>query len=339
MSFGRLGSLGRGFGRLGSGRGATSATPVSGVLPANGGSYVWSGDTMTPLVDYKLPATGGSYAWTGQDATLTATSSDAAETTAFLARTSGLSGTETQAYKDLINGLVADSHSDGGSIFSHLDGLWIATTKDKTTFNLNLIQNNYNLTESGSTFTFVADDYVSPDDLFGYMTTGLVPSSFGGNFAQNSACLFAYQFNSRGSATATCVMATEDGSSSSLIQLNVSFGSPPNAFYDVNMQNFPAYADAATQGFWLTTRVAASGAGAVNFYKNGNTTPVATNTGASVSLPTNELKLMNGNSGSRGPAGDRFGAFGIGGRMSATDQQKISNRINAFMTAFGKNVY
>jgi hypothetical protein len=75
MSFGRLGSLGRGFGRLGSGRGATSAAPVSGILAANGGSYAWSGDTMTPLVDYKLPATGGSYAWTGQDATLTATSS------------------------------------------------------------------------------------------------------------------------------------------------------------------------------------------------------------------------------------------------------------------------
>jgi hypothetical protein len=266
-------------------------------------------------------------------------SGDAAETTAFLARTSGLSGTETQAYKDLINGLVSDSHSDGGSIFSHLDGLWIATTKDKTTFNLNLISTSYGLSEAGSTFTFVADDYVSPDDIFAYMATGLTPSSFGGNFSLNSASLFLYQFNARGTAAASCAIAAEDGSASSLIQLNVTFGSPPNAFYDVNMANFPAYADAATQGFWLTTRTASSGAGAMNFYKNGNTTPVATNTGTSVSLPTNALRLMNGQNGGRGASGDRFGAFGIGSRMSATDQQKISNRINAYMTVFGKNVY
>lgn len=92
MSFGRLGSLGSGFGRLGGGGSGSVVTP--GIIAAGGGSYAWTGqdatltvtvqrsvvadagsyawigDTMTPLQDHFVTASGGSYAWTGQDATL-----------------------------------------------------------------------------------------------------------------------------------------------------------------------------------------------------------------------------------------------------------------------------
>lgn len=93
MSFGRLGSLGRGFGRLGGGGKGQGIIP--GRITAGGGSYVWTGqdaslviaalksvaagagsyawtgDDMTPLLDYFVTASGGSYVWTGQNATLT----------------------------------------------------------------------------------------------------------------------------------------------------------------------------------------------------------------------------------------------------------------------------
>jgi hypothetical protein len=52
---------------------------------------------------------------------------NAPQTTAFLARTSGLSGTETLAYKALINGLVADG------VWSLLDALWIFATNTTLT--------------------------------------------------------------------------------------------------------------------------------------------------------------------------------------------------------------
>lgn len=88
----RFGKLGIGFGGLGS-QGGPGNSIIPGLITAGAGSYVWSGDTMVPLVDYIIPAgagsyafsgsaasflrsrlitaSGGSYAYTGQDATLT----------------------------------------------------------------------------------------------------------------------------------------------------------------------------------------------------------------------------------------------------------------------------
>jgi hypothetical protein len=98
MSFGRLGSLGRGFGRIGSSGGGGSVI-VPGVIAAGGGSYVWTGqdatltvttlksvaadsgsylwtgDDATPVQNHIIGAAGSSYAWTGQDATLTKSAS------------------------------------------------------------------------------------------------------------------------------------------------------------------------------------------------------------------------------------------------------------------------
>ena len=73
MSFGRLGALGRGFGRLGGLLGSPGGAPSSTyTLTAGVGSFVLTGDNMTPLVDYRIPAAVGAFTLTGQDATLTA---------------------------------------------------------------------------------------------------------------------------------------------------------------------------------------------------------------------------------------------------------------------------
>lgn len=73
MSLGRLGSLGRGFGRLGaSAKKGVVVNPGSPyTMSAGTGSFVLTGDAMTPLVDYKLPAAVGAFTLTGQAATLT----------------------------------------------------------------------------------------------------------------------------------------------------------------------------------------------------------------------------------------------------------------------------
>jgi hypothetical protein len=70
MAFGRLGALGRGFGSLGS-LGSAGGSPASTyTLAAGVGSFVLTGDNMTPLVDYRIPADVGSFTETGQDASL-----------------------------------------------------------------------------------------------------------------------------------------------------------------------------------------------------------------------------------------------------------------------------
>jgi len=70
MSFGRLGALGRGFGRMGSG-GKSGSIIIPGIITAGTGSYAWTGDDATPVQNHILTASGGSYTYTGQDATLT----------------------------------------------------------------------------------------------------------------------------------------------------------------------------------------------------------------------------------------------------------------------------
>lgn len=50
----------------------TKATPGAFTLLAGAGAFVITGDTMTPLVDYKLPADAGAFVMTGQAAGLVA---------------------------------------------------------------------------------------------------------------------------------------------------------------------------------------------------------------------------------------------------------------------------
>lgn len=56
------------------GSAAGSPAPAN-TLIAGSGSFVMSGETMTPVVDYKLPSAVASFALTGQDATFTKSSS------------------------------------------------------------------------------------------------------------------------------------------------------------------------------------------------------------------------------------------------------------------------
>src|SRR6266404_3514163 len=71
-----------------------------------------------------------------------------AQSTAFLARTSGLDTTHTNAYNSLICGLVTNG------VFSKFDFLYIYATQNSTTALLNLISTSFNSTVHGApTFT------------------------------------------------------------------------------------------------------------------------------------------------------------------------------------------
>jgi hypothetical protein len=71
MSFGKLGALGRGFGRMGGG-GKAGAVVIPGVITALKGTYTITGNDAN-LAYGRLPLTAalGTYAVTGVDATLT----------------------------------------------------------------------------------------------------------------------------------------------------------------------------------------------------------------------------------------------------------------------------
>src|SRR5882672_2331491 len=116
---------------------------------------------------------------------MTRRAADAPQTTAFLARTSGLSGTETAAYKVLINGLVADG------VFSLLDALYIFATNTTTTANLNLISTSFGLT-GATPPTFTVDQGYTGNGTTQFLDTGYVSSTAGLNLTQNNASIGTY---------------------------------------------------------------------------------------------------------------------------------------------------
>src|SRR5208282_4996530 len=67
-----------------------------------------------------------------------------AQATAFIARTSGLSTTEKNAYTAMICGMVTDG------TWSLLDVLYIFATNNTTTAALNLVSSSFNGTVTGS---------------------------------------------------------------------------------------------------------------------------------------------------------------------------------------------
>lgn len=73
MSFGRLGALGRGFGRLGGG-GKTGDPFIPGVITARKGTFTITGlDAGLVATHVPLTAAVGTFSITGIDATLTYT--------------------------------------------------------------------------------------------------------------------------------------------------------------------------------------------------------------------------------------------------------------------------
>ena len=101
-------------------------------LTANMGSFVFTGESMTPITGYLLTADAGAFVLTGIGATLPG-SLHSSQYTAFIARTSGLDAGHLAAYATLIDGLVTDG------LWSKFDALWIMATDTAANARLNLV--------------------------------------------------------------------------------------------------------------------------------------------------------------------------------------------------------
>jgi hypothetical protein len=127
---------------------------------------------------------------------LFAPASTCSQATTFLARTSGLSGTESTAYTNMICGMVADG------TWSKFDALYIFATNTTTTANLNLVSTSYGITNVSTTPTFTADVGYTTSGGTVQLNTNYNPNTNGVQFTLNSASLGVYiQTNDTGSAS------------------------------------------------------------------------------------------------------------------------------------------
>lgn len=264
---------------------------------------------------------GSRFGRMGGIATASAAASTSPQVSAFLARTSGLDATHVAAYTALIDGLVADG------IWTKLDVLQVYATQDATTALLNLISTSYPATTSGSP-TFTADGgYTTASGK--YVDTGF-PFNAGGNYVQNSACIFLWS-GSNVAATATnkalasnfafsgnTMLQPRNASDQMLIQVNdtSTIGTPANTdgsgFYCANRTSSTlkqAWKDGAQQGADITR--ASTTVQSVNLQSGGNNA-TATNTYAGI-----------------------IRAIGAGGTLSGTDNANLYTRMRTYMTAVG----
>lgn len=249
---------------------------------------------------------------------------------AFLARTSGLNTIHRNAYIKLINGLVLDG------LWAKIDALWIMATQDATTSLLNLVSTSFTLSPTSAP-TFTADQGYTGNGTTQTINTGFAPASSGVAFSQNSASISAYIRNNRTTSNSQNIMgttATSGGTAFFISPLQTS-----QFQWTLNGTTFPNAANTTAQGFWKVSRTASN---ASTVYRNG--VAFTTNAGASGALTnlTNAVRLL-GNTNSAGVpnafSADQIAAAHIGGALTDMDLANLSNRVNAYMTAVGANVY
>ncbi len=246
------------------------------------------------------------------------------EAVAFLARTSGLDASHTSNYCTLINGLVADG------VWAKLDVLVIFATQDATTARLNLIQNSANPTLV-STPTFTADRGYAGNGTTTYLNSQFNPSTFGGQFTQNSASLAVWDRTIGAAAGLFAQMGATDGSTNTdfFIRLTGDL-----ADFRMNAAIGATYpTNTTTDGFFVGNR---SSSTAVQQYRNGAamTAIGAVTSGAPPNLNFFVCGRNNSAAFDRGTT-DQIAAYAIGGSLSSTDVTNFYNRMQTYMTAVG----
>jgi len=271
----------------------------------------------------------------------------------FLARTSGLTGTETTAYGVLICGLVTDGiisssatmngpNSGSGACGSILDALYIFATNNTTTANLNLCGSSYTIVPTNSP-TFTADQGYTGNGTSMSLNTQFVPSTATTpNFSQSSASFGIYDRTlSTVIGAATTVMGLQYSSGQSYIQ---PLTSSTTIAADVNTNTFSGSGTNSNhQGAWIVTRDPVAGATTVTIYgPHGSSTPLASASDASHAIAgTGSFAILarGSNSTTNEGSSDQVSAAFIGAGLTGAQAAAINNRINAYMGALGVNIY
>jgi hypothetical protein len=242
--------------------------------------------------------------------------------TNFLARTSGLSGTETTMYCNLINGMVADGD------WVHLDFFYVLSTKNTATAAFNLTSTSFSLITHG-TCTFTADGGYTGDASTCFFDTQFNPNTAGGNQSRNSVTAGGCQTNSRTTGEGWTTIGAGDGTNTVGYIPKYTDG---NFYENLNSTNNNSAANANAQGSWIIQR---TGANLTAVFMNG--TSFFTGTESSTGITNANYYILADSFGSGSNlSGDTVALIFSGdGAISAAN---ISARIHTAMETLGINV-
>lgn len=244
---------------------------------------------------------------------------------AFLARTSGLDTTHTNAYIDFINGLDTDG------LFSKFDFLHIYATQNSTTALLNLVSTNFNGTSNGSP-TFTADRGFTGTDASAtkYIDTGFNPTTASSpQFVQNSAHLSAWNLTASNNANPIIGSVGSGGNN----QNNIYPQYTDNITYcRINGSNHGGTFNAISPtGHYIGNRSSSS---AMQSYRNGSALTPQTNT-SQAPLNGNFYTIASNNNGTPSGCGLQMAAASGGSSLNSTEAGNFYSRLRTYMTAVG----
>ncbi len=246
-----------------------------------------------------------------------------AATTAWVDAVFAVDGTVVgDARKTLVNNLIVDLKADG--VWTKLDRLWLFAMENSTGALVDIVADS--LATAVSSPTFTADAGYTGNGS-SHIDSNFDPSTAGGNFAQNSACLFAWS-NSSGINASNILCGQND-----LSDKNVIIPRQSGTFYSSCNEGSSSYGCSGTVadsiGLFLVDRNAASGAGCELGYLNG--AQVATGAIASGLMVSANFSFLKGSA---------YGTYqcsagGFGAHLTSIDSANLYSRLRTYMTAVG----
>ena len=241
----------------------------------------------------------------------------------FLARTSGLSGTETAATTTLICNAVTHGW------WAKCDAYWNGATNTVTTAKLNWVSTSFGLT--GTIPTFTADVGFTGNGSNSFLNTNYNASTAGGNYTLNSASLSIYIENSR-AANGTYDMGVTDSTNYAFLLTNFTGG---QALGEANGTGTNAGGAVASSNNSLTVSRTASNL--TTTYRNGSS--LGTTASASGALINQAVYLLALNSAGTAIlfSSDVMMSAAICGAFTSTDASNYDSDNNAYATTLGIN--
>ncbi len=252
-----------------------------------------------------------------------------AEATAFLARTTGLDATHTNAYIALIDGLVADG------VWSLLDVLYMFCTQDGTTALLNLVSSSFTGVTTGSP-SFVADQGFTGADAAvatAYIDSQFNPLSGSPQYTQNNAHISAWSNTSAAStANGGCMMGSINPGTGTYTQIFPRY-SDGNQYYRINGSAAAGASTATAAGFCLANR---SGTTTLTGYKNASAVVGPVSDGVGTPPNRTVIVLATGNVASVTSGwGGQASMASIGNALSGANITALYTRVGTFRTTVG----
>ena len=244
------------------GTGSVIVTPTSGTS-----SFTFTYNAASPAATKTLMFTN-SAGLTESPSSLAYVASNAGPTgscsqsTAFFARTSGLSSTEISAYDTMICGLVTDGIVTGtltgvAGCGTHLDALYILSTNTPATAALNICGTGLGLTVNGAPQFTPDQGYTGTGHVADYLATGFVPSTASSPNWQLNSAHFGIYIQTNRTTPCDCVdIGTNDFTGTAYSDFVPNYRTN-GMWAEVNRNDFPIVASPpSTQAMWVASRTA-----------------------------------------------------------------------------------